>query len=213
MEICKFHSLEPRISKKLSEDLNFIRRIPGDLIRKEDKDMAASAQKHLENIVLELVKFNLKKVNSKNLILTGGVALNSKLCGLIDKLTFIDKFYVPQLPSDGNLALGAAIQAMPMKERFNVYSKKPYFSFKYTSKEISNAIKLTGNKIHKCNISDLVQFLKKDKVLGFFNGKSEFGPRALGGRSIIASPINKKMKDIVNKKLNLGKFQTFCTCY
>ena len=81
-------------------------------------------------------------------------------------MTLIDKFYVPQLPSDGNLALGAAIQAMPIKERFSVYSKKPYFSFKYTSKEISNAIKLT-NKIQECNISDLVKILKKDKVLGF----------------------------------------------
>ena len=153
-----FHCLEPRISKKLSKDLNFIKRIPGDLIRK-DKNMAASAQNHLEDS-FKLIKFNLKRVNSKNLILTGGVALNSKLCGLIDELTLIDKFYVPQLPSDGNLALGAAIQAMPIKERFSVYSKKPYFSFKYTSKEISNAIKLTGNKIQECNIS-LVNFKKR----------------------------------------------------
>jgi carbamoyltransferase len=196
-----FHCLEPRITEKLCNDLNFKRRLPSDSIRQKDKNLAASAQSHLEKVIIDLIKYYFNLSKSSNLILSGGVALNSKMCGTLNELDFIKKMYVPQLPSDGNLALGAAIQALSLNNRKKVFTKNPYFSINYNKKDVISAIKLTNRKLEKYNETKITNILNKNKVIGFFTGKSEFGPRALGGRSIIASPIKKNMKDIVNSKI------------
>ena len=196
-----FHPLEQRYAKKLLSDIKFERRIPINKIRQIDCDLAASAQEHLEKIVEKLMLYYLKKTNKKNIIFTGGVALNSKMCGYLNEKLNIDNFFVPQLPSDGCLALGAAIEAIPYKERHKIDLSNPYLGFKYSSKEIIQSLKLTKAKVKKYDSSKIINLLKNKGVVGFFNGKSEFGPRALGARSILAFPKFKDMKDIVNSKI------------
>ena len=196
-----FHPLEKRYAKKFLNDIKFKRRIPINEIRKVDCDLAASAQGHLENIVGQLMQYYIKKTKKKNIIFTGGVALNSKMCGYLNEMLDIENFFVPQLPSDGSLALGAAIEAIPLNLRHKINLDNPYLGFDYSKKEILSALSYTKSKISKYKNSQIINLLKNKGVIGFFNGKSEFGPRALGARSILALPKFKEMKDIVNSKI------------
>ena len=196
-----FHPLEQRFDVKFLKSINFKRRISLDKIRKEDCNLASSAQVHLEKIVFKLMKHYLRLTKKKNIIFTGGVALNSKMCGFLNENLPVNNFFVPQLPSDGSLALGAAIEAIKIKNRNKFRVKSPYLGFKYTKKEITDAFKLTRMNIKNYDVSLAIKILKAKGVIGFFNGKSEFGPRALGARSILALPKYPSMKDIVNSKI------------
>jgi carbamoyltransferase len=99
------------------------------------------------------------------------------------------------------LAFGAGAALLTNSEWSNFVYPSPYIGFEYSDSEIKTAIEMAGFPIIRNDVEKLVQSLKDDMVIGFFSGKSEFGPRALGARSIIASPINPKMKETVNAKI------------
>ena len=186
--------------------------------RKEEEEisqthcnMALAIQMVTEEIVIKMVREAKKLTNSNNLCLSGGVALNCVANGKIEELGIFDNIYIQPASGDAGGSLGAALSINHMyfdSERH--YSKEydlmkgsylgPYFSDKeilITSKKyraVYNHIE-SFDKISK----EVAKLISEGNVVGWFQGRSEFGPRALGNRSILADPRNPEMQ----KKLNL----------
>jgi len=170
-------------------------------------DIAASVQKCTEEIIFNMLKYISKQTGQKNLVLGGGVALNSVINGKIVKETpFKNVFIFPAAGDDGG-AVGAALY---LYHHVLGFKKREKFSNVFLGKDSSeNDIKLlikkNALKMKKMEDRELLDFISTKisdgKVVGWFEGKAEFGPRALGHRSILADPRDQKMKDIVNSKI------------
>ena len=171
-------------------------------------DVAASIQLVVEEIILNLAKALHKKSGQRNLCLAGGVALNSAANGRILRETPFEEIYIQPSAGDGGGALGAALYvwhtALGNSERHTM--KHAYWGQSYGNDEILTAINdvgLTGQLIEDNSklIEISVDRLIKGKVTGWFQGRFEWGPRALGNRSILADPRSPEMKDVVNNKI------------
>ncbi len=178
------------------------------LFKKLNKfDIAASLQKCTEEIVFNMLDYISKQTGQKNLVLGGGVALNSVINGKITRKTpFKNVFIFPASGDDGG-AVGAALY---LYHHVLGYKKRRKLNNVFLGKDSKESdIKLLMKK-HSLNMKkmadrELFEFISTKisggKVIGWFEGKAEFGPRALGHRSILADPRNPKMKDIVNAKI------------
>ena len=177
-------------------------------------DIGASAQKVLEDIILKMVHHVYEKTKMKNLCFGGGVALNGVANYKILKEGPFDNIHIPPSPGDAGSAVGAA------QYLYYIYHKNPRNVFENNNKLISENIYVgpsyTDNEIlnflNNYNIPfqsfDWESLLKKTaqliadgNVIGWYQGKMEWGPRALGNRSILADPRKKDMKDILNAKI------------
>ncbi|MGE3261172.1 MAG: carbamoyltransferase [Bacteriovoracia bacterium] len=195
-------SVEPIYSEKLNELLG-APRLPSEPITQRHKDIAHSAQKHLEKALNHLITKFYERTKIANLCVAGGVALNCSANGKIRALPFLKKMFVQPASSDRGLPLGCAyIGSMQTGHRPEVLTSV-YMGPTYTDEEVKNALTLTGLTFKKSEntAQEAAGLLAKGKVIGWFQGRSEFGPRALGNRSILADPRAPHMKDVVNKKI------------
>lgn len=172
------------------------------------ENIAAATQQVFEETLFFMLKKLYQKHPSKNLILSGGSALNSLANGKILRNTPFKNLYITPDPGDGGASLGAALYAY-----HNLIAKtppqllpSPYLGPEFTSWQITKAIKKF--KLKSTLISDtnklnnlLSDLLIKQKVIGFFQGRMEWGPRALGNRSILAAATSREMQDIINAKV------------
>lgn len=170
-------------------------------------DIAASIQVCTEEIVFAMLNYIYKETKQKQLVFGGGVALNSSLNGkIINSTPFKDIFILPAAGDDGG-AVGAALYVY--HHALNNPKKKPlshvFLGKDFSGDEIEQVLKKENVQYKKLEKKKLIEYivekLTKGNVIGWFEGKAEFGPRALGHRSILADPRNQKMKDIVNKKI------------
>lgn len=183
-------------------------RKPGGNIAQRHKDLAASLQKVLEETLFKILRHAHKQTRCDNLCMAGGVALNSVANGKILRHTPFKKIFIQPAAGDAGSAMGAALYAyntILKKERTHVLSNAflgPMFS--------NEAIKtfLDENKITYSALRDeddvvrtTARLISDDKVVGWFQGRMEWGPRALGARSILANPCNARMRDILNDKV------------
>ena len=167
-------------------------------------DIAHSLQKVLEETVLELVNWFYKETKLANLCMAGGVALNCVLNAVIrDKGPFTN-IWVQPAAGDAGTSLGAAMWLDAVKrnqpdDRF--YMDHAYWGPEYTDEEIEKFLQWTKVPYKKLtNIArEAAEILAQDKVIGWYQGRMEFGPRALGSRSILASPINASMQARLNE--------------
>lgn len=143
----------------------------------------------------------------KNLCIAGGVGLNSVANGKLYDETPFKNIFVQPAATDAGGALGVAMyvyhQILGNKRNFKM--DHVYLGPSFTDKEIEDFLKNEGVKYEKLSKKKLTEkvarLLYKNKVIGWFQGRMEWGPRALGNRSILANPINPGMKEIVNKKV------------
>jgi len=172
------------------------------------KDIAAALQFRLEEIVLHQLNFLKKKFKLNKLCLAGGVALNCSMNGRIVKSKIFDEIFVQPASGDAGLAIGAAINCslenQPKKKL--IFETNCYLGSRYSNSEIKKTINKFKNKIKIIkNKDDIYEFassvLIKKKIIGWFQGAAEFGPRALGNRSILASPNPIGIKDHINKNV------------
>ena len=176
-------------------------------------DIAASIQKVLEYIVIKICRNIKKETKQKNLCMAGGVALNCVANGKILKEGIFDNVWIQPAAGDAGGSLGAALLAYH-KNNTNIKHKKSDFADKmkgsllgpkYNSKEIEVELKKMGAIYEKLNvknmISNTVTALRSEKVVGWFQGRMEFGPRALGNRSILADPRSETMQKNLNLKI------------
>jgi carbamoyltransferase len=174
-------------------------------------DIAASIQKVTEEIMLKLVKAAQKEYNIKNLCLAGGVALNCVANGKILKEKIFDNIWIQPAAGDAGGSLGAALalwyieQANKRNVNSNDDMNGSYLGNEYTQEEIENELKSVGANFETLSYEDLinntVEFLSDEKAIGWFQGRMEFGPRSLGGRSIIGDPRSDKMQKNLNLKV------------
>ena len=170
-------------------------------------DIAASVQRVLEEKLLVIAKNVRKKTGEKNLCYAGGVALNGVANWRIFKEAGFENVFIHPAAGDDGGALGAALYTYhhvlgkPRKEIF----KNVFLGEENKESEIKEFIdekKLKATKLKKEKMIDLVsEYCTKGKVVAWVQGRYEWGPRALGARSILADPRSKKMKDIVNAKI------------
>ena len=167
--------------------------------------IAYDIQNASEKIMMHLGKDIKKKIKSKNLCLAGGVALNSVANKkLFDTAKFKNMFVFPAC-SDSGIPFGAAIWGAVNKycknKKFSISFDNAYTGKDYSNLEIDNLLKKFKIKSKKTDYDQVATLLAKGKIFGRLSGASEYGPRALGNRSILADPRNIKMRDYINKKV------------
>lgn len=179
----------------------------------EYANLACRVQKDLEKAILALSRWFRVSTGLNSLAYSGGVALNcSSNAEILNKSGFKDIFITPPA-SDCGVSMGCAFYGylkVLEKEKKEI-NYLDYLGKTYSEQDILNAIKKNKNKIvfykSKNIFKEAAGLISKGKVIGWFQGGSEFGPRALGNRSIIADPRNPKMKDIIN--LGIKKRDSF----
>ena len=173
-------------------------------------DIAASVQAVTEEIVLKMSQSIANEYKVKNLCLAGGVALNCVANGKILKNKIFDNIWIQPAAGDAGGSLGAALaywykELGNPRDIFKDQMKGSYLGPSFNEEEIEKELKLLKANYKKINSENLIEIvaneLSKEKTIGWFQGKMEFGPRALGGRSIIADPRSEKMQKELNLKV------------
>jgi carbamoyltransferase len=172
------------------------------------KNIAYAVQDYCERAMMSVVQMALAKTKSRNLCLAGGVALNSKANGKILASGIVEKIFVQPAASDDGVALGAAFA--PYLDRGgrlpNRAMRHAYFGPAFDDEVIETALKTYKLRYSRMNdpAAKGAELLAQGKILGWFQGRMEFGPRALGSRSILADPRDPEMTAKVN---NAVKFR------
>ena len=188
-----------------------VRKSEEDVLTQFHMDIAASIQAVTEEIVLRLTKNAALEYKIKNLCLAGGVALNCVANGKILKNKIFNKIWVQPAAGDAGGSLGAAL-AYWHQELKNNRSVNPvdnmkgsYLGPKFENNIIEKELKLLNANFKKYEEDEIIDILAKElseeKTAGWFQGRMEFGPRALGGRSILADPRSAKMQKELNLKV------------
>ncbi|MGE0615701.1 MAG: carbamoyltransferase [Bacteriovoracia bacterium] len=183
-----------------------------DRLNQEHMDLAASVQHVTEEVVLRLTRTAAKETGVANLCLAGGVALNCVANGKVLRDGKFKNVWIQPAAGDAGGALGAALAA------HHLYLKQPrksdgpldrmrgsYLGPEFAQADIERRLKEVGAKFKVLNESEIIeasaQALADEKAIGWFQGRMEFGPRALGGRSIIADARSPKMQSVLNLKV------------
>ncbi|MDC1330186.1 carbamoyltransferase [Pelagibacteraceae bacterium] len=174
-------------------------------------DIAASIQKVTEDIMIKLSKSIRKEYNIKNLCLAGGVALNCVANGKILKEKIFDNIWIQPAAGDAGGSLGAALalwyldQGNERKINSSDNMNGSYLGPEYTQNQIEEELKSIGAIFETVDYEKLInqtsEHLSSEKAIGWFQGRMEFGPRALGGRSILGDPRSEKMQKNLNLKV------------
>ena len=181
-------------------------------IEKFHMDVASSIQVVTEDIILKIVKNLKKKYDLANLCLAGGVALNCVANGKIIKEKIFKNVWVQPAAGDAGGSLGAALAFWYLelkKERKNPNNedmmKGSYLGTSYSNDKIKDILESIGARYEKINDEKMLDQVAKEisngKSVGWFQGKMEFGPRALGARSILADPRDKETQKNLNLKI------------
>jgi len=178
-------------------------RVPGSPITQEHFDLAKSAQVQLERAVLQLVKHYTAITGIDQVCLAGGVALNCLLAQELRESDFVSRLYVPPVCSDAGLALGAGyVEAIRGGDEVGAV-QHAYWGPEFGVDEIRSVLDRAQASYRK--VDDPAQaaagFIAEGKIIGWFQGRMEFGPRALGNRSILANPQIAAMKDKINQRV------------
>ena len=174
-------------------------------------DIAASIQKVTEDIMIKLIKSLKEEFNLPNLCLAGGVALNCVANGKILKEKIFDNIWVQPAAGDAGGSLGAALALWHIDQdnsrtvNYKDSMQGSYLGPEYSQKEIEEQLDKAGAKYEIFKDEELLDKtatdLSNEKAIGWFQGRMEFGPRALGGRSILGDPRSEKMQKNLNLKV------------
>ena len=176
-------------------------------------DIGASAQLVLEEILLKMVRHVHEKTGLDNLCLEGVVALNGVANYRVLKEGPFDKIHIPPSPGDGGSAIGCATYAYYsilnneriIEDATKMPSNNVYLGPSYSNNSIKSFLefnKIPYKKFERQELFELTaKLISEQNVVGWYQGRVEWGPRALGNRSILADPRNAKMKDILNEKI------------
>lgn len=171
-------------------------------------DIAASIQRVTEETILKMVNFAHRQSGARNLVMAGGVALNSTANGRVMREGPFENVFIQPAAGDSGGAIGAALYAhhviFGQPRRFTM--EHAYWGAEYPESQMVQAIEKAGFKYEQFDNDDklldqVVDTLLDSRVIGWYRGRFEWGPRALGHRSIIADPRREEMKEIVNTKI------------
>lgn len=171
-------------------------------------DLAASIQKVTEEVLLNMAKFIRQETGLKSLCIAGGVALNSVANGRILKESGFENLYIQPAAGDGGGALGAALHVYHtlLGHPRKLVMRHAYWGEAFSEGDVEGFLKGEGIEYSVAGDQDqlldqTVEALKTGQVIGWYQGRFEWGPRSLGNRSILADPSREEMKDVVNTKI------------
>lgn len=178
------------------------------------EDISAAFQIVLEKVAVEYITQYVQTHRCRNIVLAGGVFANVKLNQAVHHIDGIEQIFVFPHMADGGLGYGAAQHIY--REKTGDLTRSPicdaYWGPEYSSQEIERALKkfgLTYQHRGEAIVQDIVDLLVRNKVVAHFNGRMEFGPRALGNRSILYSTTDPSVNDWLNRHLHRSEFMPF----
>ena len=212
-----YHYRDRMPSKKLCELLDGPITKRGSEMTQRHKDIAAALQLILEEVMTKMLNHIYKETKCEDVVLAGGVALNSVYNGKILRNTNFKRVWIQPNASDGGTSIGVAsyIYHTILRNKRNYTFENAYLGPEFSTEEIKrfledNKVKYEELKDNKELIKEAARLIYEDKVVGWFQGRMEWGPRALGARSILSNPTNPKMQDILNLKVkHREKFRPF----
>ncbi len=198
-------------------------REPEGRLRQKDMDLAASIQAVTEDVMLRLARRAHAKTGKRQLCMAGGVALNCVANGRILREGPYDALWIQPAAGDAGGALGAAlfawhqISGKPRDNRDRDTMRGALLGPEYTNEEIGAYLERVGAPAERLSDSALVdrvaRLVAEEQVIGWFHGRMEFGPRALGARSIIGDARSPRMQAVMNKKIKFREgFRPFAPC-
>ena len=187
-------------------------RLPEEPLEQRHRNLAASLQARLEEVYLGMLGKLAKATGLKSICLAGGVAFNCVANGKIFESTPFEQVYVQPAAGDGGLAVGAAYYVWHQKlgKPRSFEMDHAYWGPEFSAAEIRAAMEASsiaheGYTVAELPVQELTQraaaIIADGKILGWFQGRAEWGPRALGNRSIVADPRRADMKEILNRRI------------
>jgi carbamoyltransferase len=173
------------------------------------EDLAWRVQDDTENVLLARARWLRETTGAKNLCIAGGVALNCVANGRVVRESGFENVWIQPAAGDDGIAIGCAYYGYLeiLKQRRSFVMDHSYVGKRYTDQDIHNAtqkflVRIQTSAVRSEDICrDTAKLLAEQRVIGWFQGGSEFGPRALGNRSLLADPRKAEMKDILNKRV------------
>jgi carbamoyltransferase len=211
---------EPALGRVFSQKLIDVfgePRQPRSEITERHRDIAASAQKVLEENYFALLNYVQRRTKEKTACLAGGVALNCVANGMVFERTDFRDLYVQPAAHDAGTSIGAAlyVQHQVLGAPRGYVMRHVYYGSAYSDQEIQRELDRAGVRYRRLSeaslLAETARQIADGKIVGWFQGAMEFGPRALGNRSILADPRRKDMKDILNSRIKYREpFRPFC---
>tara|TARA_Y100000816_G_C26090924_1_gene576511 strand:- start:495 stop:2234 length:1740 start_codon:yes stop_codon:yes gene_type:complete len=209
--VVSYNDNNPNVSQ-LFDEINFEKifgkkRLKNEEINKRHKDIASSLQMRTEELIFGIIERAFNQTDIFNLCIAGGVAQNSVANGKIINNTSMKEIYIPSAGHDAGISMGASqyhyFHNLGNKRIEPLFNANLGISFSNRSiKQIIKKFDLHYNYMEDDSLFKYVaKSISKNKVIGFFDGKAEFGPRALGSRSILADPRNSQAQQLLNEKI------------
>ncbi|PYR33076.1 MAG: carbamoyltransferase [Acidobacteria bacterium] len=209
-------SIGPIYSKKMA-DVFGAARMPRSELGPQHADLAASVQLVLEECYFALLNQLHRQTGVKKLCLAGGVALNCVANGMIFQRTPFQDVYVQPAAHDAGTSIGAALHVwhQTLNKPRDFVMQHAYYGPGYDVAEVEAVLSQSAVPFERFSEGELVDRTARElaagRIVGWFQGRMEFGPRALGARSILADPRRKDMKDILNARIKFREpFRPFC---
>ena len=205
--LAKHYKFSDAIIKELGPSREF-----GGELTEHHWDIASSAQKALEDTAIHLVKQIKEMTGEENLCLAGGVAFNSVMNGRIFHETPFKNFYVQPAAGDAGCSLGAALMVWHQKlgNPRDFVMNHAYWGPGFSNEECRTALDTAGLEYETLDdevlLPKLAKMISEGAIIGWFNGRMELGPRALGARSFLADPRRSDMREILNHKVKLREW-------
>jgi carbamoyltransferase len=183
------------------------RRRPDDPLERRHQNLAASLQALLEEVVLDLLRWLSETTGLRDVCLAGGVALNCTLNGKIASQTPFERVYIQPASYDAGTSLGAAlyVKHQMLGEPRDLVMGHTYWGLDYSDAACRTALEAAG--VSFCELPDealaekTAELIADGLIVGWYQGRFEWGPRALGNRSIVGDPRNRSMKDHLNRRI------------
>jgi carbamoyltransferase len=208
MSYFAYHHKDQMPSKKLCALLGGPVRTPESKVSRRHKDIAAALQMITEDVLTKILHHVHKETKQENIVIAGGVGLNSVFNGKILGSTPFKRVWIQPAAGDDGTSLGAAffVYNTILRNKRSYQMKHAYLGPEYSKTHIrrfldGNSINYSEFKDEKVLSNKAVELILKNQVIGWFQGRMEWGPRALGARSILANPLNPKMRDVLNLKV------------
>ncbi|MCB9246129.1 MAG: carbamoyltransferase [Flavobacteriales bacterium] len=183
-------------------------RSKGDELTQHHKDLACSVQRVAEEVIFHLAEDLYRRTGAENLCITGGVAQNSVANGKVLEHTSFKRLFVPPAGHDAGTAVGSALYFLHSELDLPraPFRHQAYTGAQFSPEEIRTFLEYKGASYHYCKteaelIETVADKLADGKVIGWFQGRAEFGPRALGNRSILVDPTRQDARDLLNSKI------------
>ncbi|MGB8321834.1 MAG: carbamoyltransferase C-terminal domain-containing protein [Candidatus Acidiferrum sp.] len=199
------------VSRQFLDEKLIARRVPDGEITQEHKDVAAALQECLDRTVLHVCGHFGKATGLRRIAMAGGVALNCTANGKLIESGLFDEVYIQPVAGDDGTALGAALHRSSLQEKIsNVRMAVPLLGPAYDEARIAEAIGKYAGRITETRFESLdatcgeaAKLIAEGRVIAWFRGRMEYGPRALGNRSILADPGNPGMRDRINAMVKM----------